>query len=193
MNPCDKTQELISGYIDQELLKHYNDLLERKRKYKNINLNDDHLDYMAIHYLYARSFHLSIPIPKDVKVAFDYYEGQAEKYWLNKGMYSEGMIALALQRLDKPAQPALIVKSLKERSLNNEEMGMYWKYPSGYYWYQAPIETHSLMIEVFDEVADDAQAVDDLKTWLLKSRQTTHWKTTKAYLMPFPAAMTSLR
>jgi uncharacterized protein YfaS (alpha-2-macroglobulin family) len=168
------------GFIDSKLLEHYNDLLEQKRKYKNINLEDDHLDYMAIHYLYARSFYLSIPIPKDVQVAFDYYEGQAVKYWLNKGMYSEGMIALALQRLDKPTQPALIVKSLKERSLNSEEMGMYWKYPTGYYWYQAPIETHALMIEVFDEVANDAQAVDDLKTWLLKNRQTTHWKTTKA-------------
>jgi uncharacterized protein YfaS (alpha-2-macroglobulin family) len=168
------------GFIDNKLLEHYNDLLEQNRKYKNINLEDDHLDYMAIHYLYARSFYLSIPIPKNVKVAFDYYEGQAVKYWLNKGMYSEGMIALALQRLDKPAQPALIVKSLKERSLNSEEMGMYWKYPTGYYWYQAPIETHALMIEVFDEVANDAQAVDDLKTWLLKNRQTTHWKTTKA-------------
>ncbi|MFK7949005.1 MAG: alpha-2-macroglobulin, partial [Saprospiraceae bacterium] len=166
-------------YCDNELLNHYNELVRRSKEYK-FDLKDDHLDNMAIHYLYARSFYLDIPIPKNVQVAFDYYEGQAEKYWLNKGMYSEGMIALALQRLDKPQIPALIVKSLKERSLNNEEMGMYWKYPSGYYWYQAPIETHSLMIEVFDEVANDAEAVDDLKTWLLKNRQTTHWKTTKA-------------
>ena len=43
-----------------------------------------------------------------------------------------------------------------------------------------PIETHALMIEVFDEVANDAQAVDDLKVYLLKTKQTTHWKTTKA-------------
>jgi uncharacterized protein YfaS (alpha-2-macroglobulin family) len=166
-------------YIDEELLNHYNELVRRSKKYK-FDLKDDHLDHMAIHYLYTRSFYLEIPISKKVQVAFDYYEGQAEKYWLRKGMNSEGMIALALQRLDKPTQPALIVKSLKERSLNNEEFGMYWKYPTGYYWYQAPIETHALMIEVFDEVANDAQAVDDLKTWLLKNRQTNHWKTTKA-------------
>jgi uncharacterized protein YfaS (alpha-2-macroglobulin family) len=43
-----------------------------------------------------------------------------------------------------------------------------------------PIETHCLLIEVFDVVAKDAQAVDDLKTYLLKAKQTTHWKTTKA-------------
>jgi uncharacterized protein YfaS (alpha-2-macroglobulin family) len=59
-------------------------------------------------------------------------------------------------------------------------MGMYWKYPSGYFWYQLPIETHALMIEVFDVVANDAKSVEDLKVWLLKAKQTTHWKTTKA-------------
>ena len=59
-------------------------------------------------------------------------------------------------------------------------MGMYWKYNTGYYWYQLPIETHSLMIEVFDEVANDQKAVEELKLWLLKTKQTTHWKTTKA-------------
>jgi uncharacterized protein YfaS (alpha-2-macroglobulin family) len=167
-------------FIDNEILKHYNDLLKDGKTDKKFDLNADHLDYMAIHYLYTRSFFLDMPIPEATKVAFDYYEGQAEKYWLDKGMYSEGMIALALHRRSKPTQAALIVKSLKERSLNNEEMGMYWKYPRGYWWYQAPIETHALMIEVFDEVANDAQAVDDLKVWLLKNRQTTHWQTTKA-------------
>jgi len=37
-----------------------------------------------------------------------------------------------------------------------------------------------LMIELFEEVAKDAKAVEDLKVWLLKAKQTTHWKTTKA-------------
>ena len=87
---------------------------------------------------------------------------------------------MTLHRLDDAENSKAIVKSLKERSLNNAELGMYWKYPSGYWWYQLPIETHSLMIEVFNEVAEDAQAVDDLKVWLLKNKQTTHWKTTKS-------------
>ncbi len=36
------------------------------------------------------------------------------------------------------------------------------------------------MIEAFDEVADDAKAVEDCKVWLLKQKQTQDWKTTKA-------------
>jgi uncharacterized protein YfaS (alpha-2-macroglobulin family) len=58
-------------------------------------------------------------------------------------------------------------------------MGMYWKESYGYYWYQLPIETHSLMIELFSE-AGDKDSVSELKTWLLKSKQTQNWGTTKA-------------
>jgi hypothetical protein len=142
----------------------------------------DHLGSMAIHYLYARSFFLGQKVNNKVtREAIEYYEGQAKKYWLNKSDYMQGMLALSLHRKgEDKTTPQDIVKSLKERALKSEEMGMYWKYPHGYYWYQLPIETHSLMIEVFDVVANDAQAVDDLKTYLLKAKQTTHWKTTKA-------------
>jgi hypothetical protein len=36
------------------------------------------------------------------------------------------------------------------------------------------------MIEAFDEVMQDAQAVEDCKVWMLKQKQTQDWKTTKA-------------
>ena len=73
-----------------------------------------------------------------------------------------------------------MIKSFNERALHSEEMGMYWKYDQGYYWYQAPIETQALMIEVYDEVAADPKTVEELKVWLLKQKQTQDWKTTKA-------------
>ena len=59
---------------------------------------------------------------------------------------------------------------------------MYWKEwdRKGYWWYQAPIESQSLMIEAFSEIGRDQKSVDDLKTWLLKNKQTNNWKTTKA-------------
>jgi hypothetical protein len=38
----------------------------------------------------------------------------------------------------------------------------------------------SLLIEAFSEAGKDIKIVDDLKTWLLKNKQTTNWKTTKA-------------
>jgi uncharacterized protein YfaS (alpha-2-macroglobulin family) len=73
------------------------------------------------------------------------------------------------------------MKSIKERAINDDEMGMYWKdNVPGYYWYQAPIETQALLIEAFDEVTKDQVSVENMKVWLLKQKQTTDWKTTKA-------------
>ena len=58
---------------------------------------------------------------------------------------------------------------------------MYWKeMSSGYYWYQSHIEKQALLIEAFDEVADDTASVEKMKTWLLKQKQTQNWKTSKA-------------
>jgi len=166
------------SYMDVQIRREFDDL---KKWYNEKEMKEDHLSYMAMHYLYARSFFIDIAIPKRTQEAFDYFKGQAIKYWLNKGLYSKGQIALALQRFDEKKTAADIVKSLLEFSQVSEEMGRYWKdNVSGYYWYQAPIETHALMVEVFDEVANDEKAVDDLKVWLLKQKQTQDWKTTKA-------------
>jgi uncharacterized protein YfaS (alpha-2-macroglobulin family) len=106
--------------------------------------------------------------------------GQAKKYWLQNSIYMQGMMALALNRYQEREIPSAIIKSLNERALRSDEMGMYWKSDNGYYWYQAPIETQALMVEVFDEVAGDQKAVEELKVWLLKQKQTQDWKTTKA-------------
>jgi uncharacterized protein YfaS (alpha-2-macroglobulin family) len=162
-------------FIDEEIVAHYN----RMKKHSK-NLDDDHLGNMAIHYLYTRSFYQSIEFMSSAKSVKTYYQGQAEKYWLNKGLNGEAMIALSLDRYGNKTIPASIIKSLKERAIYSQELGMYWKASNGYYWYQRPIETHALMIELFDEVAKDEDAVYELKIWLLKNKQTIHWKTTKA-------------
>ncbi len=174
----DEVQDMMNravSYVDERALEIFNKIKEKDR-------GNDNLSYMAIHYLYARSFYFErgLALEPRVKVMFDYYMTQANKYWTSKGLYMQGMLALAAQRSDNKTLADAIVKSLKSRSLNSEEMGMYWKYTSGYFWYELPIETHALMIEVFEEVAKDEKAVDDLKTWLIKNKQTNHWATSKA-------------
>src|SRR6059058_5374907 len=73
------------------------------------------------------------------------------------------------------------MKSIKERSVTNEEMGMFWRETElSWWWFRAPIETQALMIEAFDEVLGDPQAVEACRVWLLKQKQTQDWKTTKA-------------
>ncbi|HEX7410683.1 MAG TPA: alpha-2-macroglobulin family protein, partial [Bacteroidales bacterium] len=143
---------------------------------------NNHLGSTEIQYMYARSYFLAdIPIAEGNAKAFDFFREQAIKFWPKQNNYMKGMLALALNRLGVKTTPSLIMRSLSETALHNEEMGMYWRNSeSGYYWYLAPVETQALLIEAFDEVAKDNKAVEEMKIWLLKQKQTQDWKTTKA-------------
>ncbi len=164
------------NYLDQEIVKDFENV---KKYHAETYLKENHLGYMQIQYLYMRSYFLEINMNKKTEEAVQYYKTQAEKYWLTYNVYAKGMIGLAAKRMKMEALATSIHKSLKDNAIIQEEFGMYWKsYKIGYYWYQAPVETQALMIEFFNEMEDNA-AVEQLKMWLLKEKQTTHWKTTK--------------
>ncbi len=164
-------------YMDARMHENYQWLL----KQEGVKLKENHLSYSAIQYLHSRSYFKDIEISKNHQVAFDYYKEQATKYWLSQSRYMQGMIALALHRYANELVAKDILKSLKENSISNEELGMYWKENNGgYYWYEAPIETQALLIEAFDEIMHDKESVESMKVWLLKNKQTNDWKTTKA-------------
>jgi len=169
--------DLAIPYLDKMLKKDYDDLIKNK-----IKLNQDNLSAIAIQYLYMHSFFPEYPIAKETQTAFNYYREQSKKYWLSQSKYMQGMIALSLYRTNETTTAKGIIKSLKENSINNEELGMYWKEwdNHGYWWYQSPIESQALMIEAFSEIDKNSKTIGDLKTWLLKNKQTTNWKTTKA-------------
>ena len=163
--------------LDRWIDETYREILARSKPEEN------HLSPMICLYLYGRSFFLKDqPIAAEHQTAVDYFIGQAQKYWPTLGdRLPQGHLAVALKRFGDMKTPADIVKSLRERSLSDDEMGMYWREAEqSWWWYRAPIETQALMIEVFDEVAGDAAAVEELQIWLLKQKQTQAWKTTKA-------------
>ncbi|MBC8767625.1 alpha-2-macroglobulin [Arenibacter sp. BSSL-BM3] len=174
-----KEQQMIAravAYLDEEFVQEY----EQMKKYAR-SLKDDHLSPTQLHYLYMRSFFKDIKTSKKVDEIMDYYKTQAQKYWVKRDLYSKGLIALFLYRNDDKATANKIIKSLEENSIISEELGMYWKEnTNSWYWYQAPIETQSLLIEAFSEIKNDVKTVDNLKIWLLKNKQTDQWKTTKA-------------
>ena len=165
-------------YLDAEFIKEYKDLTKYNA---NVDLSKDHLSYTQLHYLYMRSFFPDIEKGKEVQDISNYYFGQIEKYWLKRSLYAKGLMALTMHRQGKSKMANKILKSLKENAIVSEELGMYWKEnTASWYWYQAPIETQSLMVEVFSEIADNTETFDQLKIWLLKNKQTNSWKTTKS-------------
>jgi uncharacterized protein YfaS (alpha-2-macroglobulin family) len=165
-------------YMDDELVIRYTKLQEYIKRYGG-NINDDHLDDLSVHYLYVKTFFKHVNATPTSKEARDYYYVQAKKYWLKRGLYTQAMIGLILHRNDDNTAKS-IVKSLREKSFSNDELGMYWNEGNGFYWHQLPIERHALMIELFSEVELKKDEADKMKIWLLKNKQTNHWKTSKS-------------
>jgi uncharacterized protein YfaS (alpha-2-macroglobulin family) len=163
-------------YCDDRIREDYDEIMAHA-----IYPDSNHLGYTQIQYLYMRTFFKDIAIDPDNQKAHDYFKGQAIKYWLRNSRYMQAMIALALSRMAVKDLPRHIIRSMKENSLSSEEMGMYWKEMyEGFHWYEAPIEAQALYIEAFDEVARDTASVEAMKVWLLKSKQTQNWKSTRA-------------
>ncbi|WPV69129.1 alpha-2-macroglobulin family protein [Chitinophaga sp. LS1] len=156
------------AYVDKKMDDWYHELKRNKA-----DLSKQHIGYIESHYLYMRSL-LNKPVEDKYKESYQFYLAQAKKFWLQQSTYTQAMLAIVLN--DKG-----IIQSLKENATNNAEMGMYWKsVTAGYWWYQAPIETQAMLIEAFQRVSHDSVAVGDMKTWLLKNKQTNNWHTTKA-------------
>ncbi|MET0462468.1 MAG: alpha-2-macroglobulin family protein [Chitinophagaceae bacterium] len=163
-------------YLDLKMKEEYDNLLKYKTDLKTYVPG-----YSSIQYFYMRSFFPEYKVATASQTAYNYFRSRLPLSWTNQNKYMQGMLALALHRLDDKATPLAILKSLKETSINNEELGMYWKDTCrGWWWYESPIERQALLIEAFSEITKDTKAVDDLRTWLLKNKQTNKWESTKA-------------
>jgi uncharacterized protein YfaS (alpha-2-macroglobulin family) len=149
---------------------------------KERNAEHNHLSATIAMYLYGRSFYLvDRPIAEPHQTGLRFWQDQARAHWLKLSRQSQAHIAVGMKRFGDKELPAAILRSLRENSVSDEEMGMYWRNnEASWWWYHAPIETQAMMIEAFDEVAADQEAVDACKVWLLKQKQTQDWKTTKA-------------
>lgn len=165
-----KTLEFLDEWIDDV----YRAILDRGRYVLSPT--------MAM-YLYARTFFIEeTPIPASSQKAFDYFVYKAERDWLKvNSRMAQGHIALALYRLGQKDVPTAIVNSIRERSVTDDEMGRFWREGElSVWWYRARIETQALMIELFDEVANDHEFVEECKVWLLKQKQTQNWNNSNA-------------
>lgn len=138
--------------------------------------------YDEIHYLYARSYFVKeFPVTDSLKKYIMPTLKWLQQNWKDQNVYGKAQAALVFHRFGYKAEAEKILVYLKGSSSNNTDWGMYWINNNyGWYWYNNPIETQTLAIEAFDEITHDSQAVDDLKVWLLKQKQNTHWPTTKS-------------
>ncbi|MEZ4825027.1 MAG: alpha-2-macroglobulin family protein [Bacteroidia bacterium] len=163
------------SYLDGKIKEDYDYIVSHK-----LDKTKDLIGTTQIQYLYARSFFPDLPLTAGTEEAYNFYYTQATTFWTGKSRYMQGMLALTFHRTEKQKLGSEIVASLKENAVLNPELGMYWKGNGGYYWYESPVEQQALMIEAFNEVTRDVSAVEEMKIWLLKNKQTNDWKTTRA-------------
>ena len=164
------------GYLDNRIIEDDN---YQKLHAKNYESRD--VWHTEAHAWYARSYYPDQKMSAALKKAFDNYAQRAEKQWVKQSIYEQGMIALTMLRSGNQQLAHNIIKSIKETAQRSEDMGMYWgKNVQGYFWYEAPIETQCQMIELFTEAGGNEKDVEEMKIWLLRSKQTSDWGTTKA-------------
>lgn len=157
-------------YLDNQLVKDYND-----------EIKNNGFSRLPLHYLFARSYFDQKNTSADFTKAFDYYLRKIGLEWKTMETYQQAQAALVLYRNNQKTEALKIINLLKQTAQQSNEMGMYWAAnKNGWWWYQNPIENQALLIEAFDEVADDKKAVEEMKIWLLKNKQTNDWRTTKA-------------
>ncbi len=143
--------------------------------------------------LYSRSFFKEdVPLAGPAAEAHAWGLDVGKKRWMKiDHRRSQGHLAIALKRAGDKQTALSIIDSLKQRSTGLDGkldfnvgnwQGMWWRdpHPVWWSWASAPIETQSIMIEAFDEVAGDAAAVEGLKAWLLSQKRTSRWEGNRA-------------
>ena len=173
----------VSTIIEKALSFSLSEMKKRyERRYTAKDSMADILSPLDIQLLYILSMHQGAQeVSGDLAAVVSHYRELQAKFWTKKSLMMQAMIALDAHRSNRPQLTENILASLNERALTDEELGMYWKeLHSGLYWHEAPIETQAMLIELYDEVANDQDAVFKMKTWLLKQKQTQTWSNSKA-------------
>ncbi len=164
--------EKALAYIDREEQRHYEKYIKPYLK-KGYKWSPDNIDY-----LYTRSHY-----GNGKTEAYKFYYGNALKnYKSYNGLYTQAQLALIFQHHGDKKAALDIIRRLKEKSLESDEMGMYWRdNKSGWCWYERPIETQALLIQAFAEVTpQDTTSIALMQQWLLKQKQTNHWGNDRA-------------
>lgn len=160
------------AYVDRVEKLNYDKYVKPHLK-KGYQWSPDNIDY-----LYTRSFY-----GKGHTEAYRfYYKNALKNYRQYNNLYTQAQLALVFHRHGDRKAARDIIRRLKEKCLESDEMGMYWRdNRSGWFWYERPVETQALLIQAFSEITPrDTAAIALMQQWLLKQKQATHWGNDRA-------------
>ena len=159
-------------FLDKSMQTDYENLLKYDKKWQNAWPSPEQVEF-----LFVRSSYRDIPELGDAREAIRFYTNQAEKHWNQYSLISKGEIALLMHRNGKKEVATAILTWLKKTATISEEKGMYWaNNRRGSDYFTSPIDTHCLLMSVFNEIAPDTQNTNRMKQWLLNQKRTPNGK-----------------
>ncbi len=153
--------------------------LEKRAKNGDVRLEENHLSSLIVEYLYARSFFLEDAWSPETEKIYDFYLNQCKKYWTALALYEQVRGSMALLVSGDEETVEAIKKSLDERMIVNDELGIHWNYTRGYQWYRRPISTHVAVMKLYKSLKD-FEHLAGMQKWLLNNKRTNRWETGKA-------------
>ena len=129
----------------------------------------------VLRYLYICVLDGKAPVDEKVNRYFiDKLSGEGKELTI----YGKALGAIILQQAGKVAEAKLFMQSLMEYSVVTDEMGRYFDTPKARYsWFSYKIPTEVAAMEAIQRITKDTKAIDEMKRWLLKQKQTQTWET----------------
>lgn len=158
-------------YLGKQAAEEYKSMKEAEKK-GAVGLRPSE---QLLRYLYICVLDGKAPVDKKVNQYFiDKLSGEGKELTI----YGKALGAIILQQAGKVAEAKLFMQSLMEYSVVTDEMGRYFDTPKARYsWFSYKIPTEVAAMEAIQRITKDTKAIDEMKRWLLKQKQTQTWET----------------
>lgn len=158
-------------YLGKQAAEEYKSMKEAEKK-GAVGLRPSE---QVLRYLYICVLDGKAPVDKKVNQYFiDKLSGEGKELTI----YGKALGAIILQQAGKVAEAKLFMQSLMEYSVVTDEMGRYFDTPKARYsWFSYKIPTEVAAMEAIQRITKDTKAIDEMKRWLLKRKQTQTWET----------------
>ena len=158
-------------YLGKQAAEEYKSMKEAEKK-GAVGLR---LSEQVLRYLYICALDGKASVDKKVNQYFiDKLSGEGKELTI----YEKALGAIILQQAGKVAEAKLFMQSLMEYSVVTDEMGRYFDTPKARYsWFSYKIPTEVAAMEAIQRITKDTKAIDEMKRWLLKQKQTQTWET----------------
>lgn len=158
-------------YLGKQAAEEYKSMKEAEKK-GAVGLRPSE---QVLRYLYICALDGKAPVDKKVNQYFiDKLSGEGKELTI----YEKALGAIILQQAGKVAEAKLFMQSLMEYSVVTDEIGRYFDTPKARYsWFSYKIPTEVAAMEAIQRITKDTKAIDEMKRWLLKQKQTQTWET----------------